>query len=152
LSCFLHLAGIFEWHLTVGTLGRYYFVEGHSLNDRQRVASVVAEELVTLLDAAKVEIQSEVELLAFLNGNEGRKEIEEALQALRQLGIHSIPKFIVEGKTIIDGAAHSEVFVQVFRDIERHGKIQSGPVFGEILGVPKEIVERGSHTPETVAA
>ena len=116
------------------------------------MASVVAEELVTLLDATKVEIQSEVELLAFLNGNEGRREIEEALQALRQLGIHSIPKFIVEGKTIIDGAAHSEVFVQVFRDIERRGKIRSGPVFGEILGMPKEIVERGSHTPETVAA
>ena len=121
------------------------------MNDRQRVASVVAEELATLLDATKVEIPSKVELLAFLNGNEGRKEIEEALKALRELGIHSIPKFIVEGKTIIDGAAHSDVFVQVFRDIERRGKIRNGPVFGEILGVPDEIVERGSHTPKTIA-
>lgn len=131
---------------------RYYFVDGHSLNDRRRLAAVVAEELTKLLDSAKVDIPSEEELLVFLNGNEGRKEIEEALKALRQLGVHSIPKFIIEGKTIVDGAAHSEHFVQLFRDIECRGKIRSGPVFGEILGVPEDIVERGSHTPGTVAA
>ena len=112
----------------------------------------MAEELTKLLDSAKVDIPGEEELLVLLNGNEGRKEIEEALKALRRLGVHSIPKFIIEGKTIVDGAAHSEHFVQLFRDIERRGKIRSGPVFGEILGVPEYIVDRGSHTPETVAA
>lgn len=97
-------------------------------------------------------IPSKDELLAFLNGDEGRDEIEEALRALGQLGIHSIPKFIIEGTTIVDGAAHSDTFVQVFRDIERRGNIQRGPVFGEILGVPQDIIEKGSHRPEILSA
>jgi hypothetical protein len=97
-------------------------------------------------------VPTESELLEFLNGNEGRDEIMKALQALNKLGIHSIPKFIIEGKTMVDGAARSEVFVEAFRQIERKGKIHSGPVFGEILGVPDDIVGRGSHTPETIAA
>ena len=87
---------------------RYYFVEGHALNDRPRLAKVVAEKLETMLE----EPPSANELLDFLNGNEGRKEIEEALQTLDQMGIHGIPKFIIEGRTIVDGAAQSEVFVE----------------------------------------
>ena len=88
----------------------------------------------------------------FLNGNEGREEITRALQTLRQLGIHSIPKFIIEGKTVVDGAAGSEVFVDVFRTIERRGSTHGGPVFGDILRVPDDVVARGSHTPESIAA
>lgn len=121
------------------------------MNDRPRLAGVVAEILPSLVgpdDAAP----SEAELLDFLNGNEGREEIMHALQALDQLGIHSIPKFIIEGKTIVDGAAGSEVFVRVFRDIEQRGKVHNDLVFGEILGVPPEIVSRGSHTTENLAA
>lgn len=112
----------------------------------------MAEELNKLLDSAVIGIPGEQELLDFLNGNEGRREIEKTLETLQRLGIHSIPKFIIEGKTIVDGAAHSEVFIQAFRDIERRGKIHSGPVFGEILGVPDDIVKIGSHRPGTIAA
>ena len=76
----------------------------------------------------------------------------QALHALDKLGIHSIPKFIVEGKTIVDGAARPEVFVEVFRQIERKGETHARPIFGEILGVPDDIIARGSHTAETFAA
>ncbi len=76
----------------------------------------------------------------------------EALQALKQLGIHSIPKFIIEGKTVVDGAARSDLFVEVFREIESRGTIHGGPLFGEILGVPEEIVGQGSHTSESIAS
>lgn len=128
---------------------RYYFVDGHSLNDRPRLASAVSELLSNLLDE---DVPTEAELLEFLNGNEGREEIMRALQALNKLGIHSIPKFIIEGRTVIDGAARSDVFVKVFREIEMKGEIHGGPVFGEILGVPDEVVGRGSHTPKIIAA
>lgn len=129
---------------------RYYFVEGHSLNDRPLLAAVVAETLSTLLLPNNA--PTEKELLDFLNGNEGRREIMQALAALKQLGIHSIPKFIIEGRTVVDGAARAETFVDVFREIEARGTIHAGPVFGEILGVPEDIVLRGSHTPESIAA
>ena len=103
---------------------------------------MVADELEKLLDKTP---PSADDLLGFLNGNEGRKEIAHALEALQQLGIHGIPKFIIEGKTVVDGAAHSDVFVDIFREIEQRGEIHSGPVFGEILGITRETVERGSH-------
>jgi hypothetical protein len=124
-------------------------VEGHSLNDRPRLAAVVADLLADLL---KEKSPSESELLSFLNGQEGRKEITRSLQTLRQLGIHSIPKFIIEGRTVVDGAAESEVFVDVFRTIERRGSIRGGgPIFGDILRVPDDVVARGSHTRESIA-
>jgi predicted DsbA family dithiol-disulfide isomerase len=52
-----------------------------------------------------------------LNGNEGRKEIIGALKALNELGVHSIPKFIIKGRTVVDGAAHSDIFVNIFQGI-----------------------------------
>lgn len=132
-------------------LNVYYFVEGHSLNDKPRLAEVVAAQLDTLLeDNDDNETPPSVEeLLQFLQGNEGRQEIQQTLSALNELGIHGIPKFIVEGRTVVDGAAHSEVFVKVFREIEARGEIYGGPVFAELLGVDAATVERGSHHRET---
>mmetsp|Transcript_245 Transcript_245/g.325 ORF Transcript_245/g.325 Transcript_245/m.325 type:complete len:164 (+) Transcript_245:526-1017(+) len=128
-------------------LNVYYFVEGYALNDRSRLANVAHETILKDLkdDQSGEEVMSEEEILNFLNGNEGRLEIENALHTLNSLGIHGIPKFIIEGKTVVDGAARSEVFVDIFRNIERNGKVHGGPIFGEILGVDEEVVQRGSH-------
>ncbi|GKY91136.1 hypothetical protein MPSEU_000086400 [Mayamaea pseudoterrestris] len=123
-------------------LNVYYFVDGHSLNDRPKLAATVARELKVLLPN---KAPSETSLLDFLNGNEGRVEIERALSTLRQLGIHGIPKFIIEGSTLIDGAAHADAFIPLFREIEKRGQVVSGPLFGQILGVSDDIVKRGSH-------
>jgi predicted DsbA family dithiol-disulfide isomerase len=128
-------------------LNEYYFVDGHALNDRPRLASMVSGELKNLVNDNP---PSAAELLDFLNGNQGRSEIEQALGALQQLGIHGIPKFIIEGRTVVDGAAHAGVFVDIFRKIEQRGEIHSGPVFGDILGISKETIERGSHHREMV--
>lgn len=125
-------------------LNVYYFVEGHSLNDRPRLARAVADKLQEM-GYDDVDAQYDA-VLEFLNGNEGRDEIERAIKALRQLGVHGIPKFIIEGKTVVDGAARSDVFVEVFRTIEERGEVLGGPVFGEILGVSPEVIERGSHS------
>ncbi|CAB9520996.1 DSBA oxidoreductase [Seminavis robusta] len=130
-------------------LNEYYFVQGHSLNDRPQLAKTVSEELTKLLaDKAP----SESELLTFLNGNEGRKEIETALQQLQMLGVHGIPKFIIGGNLVVDGAARSDVFVRVFREIERAGEVEARPIFGDILGIPHDIIEQGSHHPADMAA
>jgi predicted DsbA family dithiol-disulfide isomerase len=131
-------------------LNEYYFVDGHSLNDCPRLATVVAEKLKTLLGDGPAPTAER--LLDFLNGTEGRAEIERAIDMLHQIGVHGIPKFIIEGRIVVDGAAHSDVFVRIFREIEQRGTIHSGPIFGEILGVPPEIIEKGSHTREDFIA
>lgn len=125
-------------------LNVYYFVEGNSLNDRPKLAAVVAEKLQELVQDEDA-LMSENELLEFMNGNEGRAEIEQAVATLQNLGIHGIPKFIIEGRTVVDGAAHSEVFIEIFREIEKRGTVNGGPVFGEILGVSPEVIQKGSH-------
>jgi len=90
------------------------------------------------------------EILSFLKGDQGRLEILEALRALREIGVHGIPKFIIEGSHMVDGAAGPETFIRMFRDIERRGKVAGGPVFGDILGVSDDIMQRGSHTRESL--
>jgi hypothetical protein len=135
-------------------LNVYYFVDGHALNDRPKLAKVAHECLLKMVNGAnsKTEIMTENDILDFLNSNEGRKEIENALSALNDMGVHGIPKFIIEGRRMVDGAAHSSVYVDIFREIERSGKVHSGPVFADMLGISSELVERGSHTRDGLEA
>lgn len=127
---------------------RYYFVEGHPLNDRPLLAKVAAENIAeTLNKTGNSDIPlAEDEILTFLNGSEGRREIENAIKALKELGVHGIPKFIVEGSSVVDGAATSDTFVRIFREIEERGEVAGGPIFGDILGVDESIVMKASHT------
>jgi Predicted dithiol-disulfide isomerase involved in polyketide biosynthesis len=142
-------------------LNVYYFVDGHSLNDRERLARVTHECIKEQLSNStagedvhdsnhenchRPPIMSEEEILNFLNSNQGRLEIELALQTLDQIGIHSIPKFIIEGRRLVDGAANHRVFVDIFREIEESGKVFGGPIFADILGVGSELVQKGSHS------
>lgn len=124
-------------------LNEYYFVDGHSLNDKPRLARVVHDLLMVIV---KDDAPSEVDILEFLNGDEGREEIVNVTHALNQLGISGIPKFIIEGTTMVDGAARSDTFVQIFREIEKRGSVQSGPIFNDVLGVSDEIFQTPSHS------
>jgi len=136
-------------------LNVYYFVDGWALNDKPRLAKVAAEEIARLVDAEGADdgnpIMTEDEILTFLDSDEGRKEIEAALGALSQMGVSGIPKFIIEGSTMVDGAARPDVFVRIFREIEERGSISDGPVFGDILGLSEEVIQKGSHSKEMLA-
>ena len=135
-------------------LNVYYFVEGHALNDKPRLAKVAAETLSQSLakennNTSQV-LMSEKEILEFLNGNEGRLEIENALRALNELGVHGIPKFIVEGSTVVDGAAGPETFIRIFREIEQRSEVHGTAIFKDILGVDDETLSRGSYSRESL--
>jgi len=143
-------------------LNVYYFVEGWALNDKPRLAGVAQEEIERLVRAEREEdgdgdagssepIMTEEEILAFLESDVGRKEIDDALRALKEMGVHGIPKFIIEGRTVVDGAARSDVFVRIFREIEERGYVKDDPVFGKILGLTDEVIEKGSHSLETLS-
>jgi len=120
-------------------LNVYYFVEGHSLNDRSRLAKVASEELLK----HGHEVASD-EILKFLNSNDGRQEIENAIHTLVQLGINGIPTFIIDGQTL-NGAAGWKSHYRVFREIEDRGYVEKGPVFGKILNVSDDTIQEGSH-------
>lgn len=130
-------------------LNVYYFVDGHSLNDKPRLARVVCkhlEEMLPQIEGTAITALSpptEMELLDFLNGDEGTEQIMHAIHALNQLGIHGIPKFIIEGKTV--GAARSDIFVEIFREIEKRGTVQDGPIFNDVLEVSDDTVLKASH-------
>lgn len=124
-------------------LNIYYFVEGHSLNDKPQLARVACDLLQEMLPE---NAPSEIEILEFLNGDEGKDEITNATHALHQLGISGIPKFIIEGNTMVDGAARSDTFVQIFREIEKRGRVHSGPIFNDVLGVSDETIQVPSHS------
>ena len=132
-------------------LNVYYFVDGHALNDKPRLAKAAAEEISKLVgkddDSADYmpPPMTEDEILTFLQGDEGRKEIEMALQALAEIGVHGIPKFIIEGSYIVDGAARSDTFIEIFREIEARGEVAGQAVFKDILGISDEMIQRGSH-------
>lgn len=133
-------------------LNSYYFVDGYALNDKPRLAKLASkclEQNVNIQVSGEnhqLELMTEEQILDFLKGNEGRKEIDHTLKALHKMGIHSIPKFIVEGNTIVDGAANSDVFIKVFREIEERGEVVAGPIFGHILGISEDMVNIPSHT------
>ena len=84
--------------------------------------------------------------MKFLKSEEGTEEIGHARHALEQLGINSIPTFIIDGNMMVGGAAGSDVFVKAFRDIERKGTI-NGPLLNDVLGVSDATVRMGSHLP-----
>lgn len=125
----------------------YYFVDGHSLNDKPRLVETTCSTLKKLLPST-VPYPTEADILSFLDSDEGRREIENALTMLRQLGVSSIPQFIVNGNQLIGGAADWTTFVDVFQGIldesERGDGESAEPVFGKILGVDEDIIERGS--------
>ena len=129
----------------------FYFVEGHALNDKERVAKVAVETLSKSFTRRREQQEhpSEEDIVRFLNGDEGRREIESAVRTLRHLGVDAIPKFIIEGARVVDGAAGPETFIRIFREIEKRGAVAGGPVFGDILGVSRETLLRGSHTRES---
>mmetsp|Transcript_4910 Transcript_4910/g.10425 ORF Transcript_4910/g.10425 Transcript_4910/m.10425 type:complete len:263 (-) Transcript_4910:1686-2474(-) len=144
--------GLFVSEALYDRLNVYYFVEGHALNDKPLLAAVAAEDIArSLAQMNSTEIpMSEEEILDFLCSDEGRREIENALRALDRLGVHGIPKFIIEGSRIVDGAASPDVFARIFRDIVAKGRVERGPVFGEILGVGDDVISQGSYTRETL--
>ena len=121
------------------------------MNDKPRLAKVAAESLSQSLaaDNPTTPVMSEEEILEFLDGDEGRLEIENALRALQQIGVHGIPTFIIEGRRVVDGAAGAETFINICREIERRGEVAGGPVFGDILGISDDMVRMGSHTRES---
>lgn len=109
-------------------LNHRHFVEGKKLNDLEMLSDA----------AANVGVDKE-ETTRFLNSDEGLEEIDDAQDMLREMGIHSIPNFVIGGKVVVSGAVHSEELVGIFRKLEATGEGAPGSAFADALKIPPEM-------------
>jgi predicted DsbA family dithiol-disulfide isomerase len=112
------------------SLSRCHFEQGRKLNSRALLTEAAAEVGVPASDT-----------LEFLDSRQGFEEIARAQELLRQLGVHSIPTFVVGGTRLISGAAHHDEIVAVLREVEASDSQRSDPLFAHVLGIPPVILE-----------
>ena len=118
-------------------LNHRHFVDGKKLNDADM-----------LCDAAATAGVDRDEAMRFLASDEGLEEIGDAQEMLQEMGIHSIPNFVVGGKVVVSGAVHAAELVQIFRRIESTGKGAPGSAFADALRIPPEMRAKTLPAPE----
>ena len=118
-------------------LNHRHFVDGKKLNDADM-----------LCDAAAAAGVDRDEAMRFLASDEGLEEIGDAQEMLQEMGIHSIPNFVVGGKVVVSGAVHAAELGQIFRRIESAGKGAPGSAFADALRIPPEMRAKTLPAPE----
>ena len=88
---------------------RRHFFEGGALNDLTLLLDAVAE--VPGLDVE--------EGRAFLRTNAGTKEILSKIERVHDAGINGIPTLIIDGRFVLNGAAHSDEICEALRSISK---------------------------------
>jgi predicted DsbA family dithiol-disulfide isomerase len=89
----------------VQALHAAHFTDGLDLGDREVLARIGAEHG---LDAA-----------AFLTSEAGAAEVAADLQEAAELGVSSVPTFVIDGRYAVSGAQTADVFRQVFAEVDR---------------------------------
>ncbi|SLN28624.1 DSBA-like thioredoxin domain protein [Roseivivax jejudonensis] len=103
----IHWAGI-EGRQTaaVSALFRAYFKDGRDIGDRETLADI-ADGIE--LDAAVIQ--------RLLASDADRDEIAERDRAAREMGVQSVPTFIVAGKHAVPGAQPPELWLKVIAEL-----------------------------------
>ncbi|CAG9991561.1 unnamed protein product [Clonostachys byssicola] len=91
-------------HKVVGEIMKMYFEQGGDITSH---ADLVAAAERAGLDGAEAK--------AWLDEGKGGKEVDEEVSKAYDMGIHGVPKFIVNGKYQIDGAQEFSVFADTLR-------------------------------------
>lgn len=89
-------------------LFRAFFTEGRDLGDRTVLADIAA--------AAGMNREA---VAAFLDSDQGSKEVRAEEQKGREIGVEAVPTFIVGGKYLISGAQTPEVFLEAFAELTK---------------------------------
>lgn len=120
------LYGCIASEAVYNVLNHKHFVEGKKLNDTSFLCETAAATA-----GANYEACSD-----FLATDSGIAEIEQTQVISRNLGINSIPTFVIGGKYVVSGAVHSTELVRVFREIEKAGQGAPGSSFADALQIP----------------
>jgi predicted DsbA family dithiol-disulfide isomerase len=67
-------------------------------------------------------------VLAFLDSEEGMREVREEIEQAVEYGITGVPAFVINGRWSIPGAQDTDTFVNVFRQLKDHIVVESAPV------------------------
>lgn len=111
-------------------LNKQHFVEGQKLNSREMLVEA----------AAKVGCEPEA-TRAFLDSDEGLREIQAAQAKVRQLGVSGIPTLILGGKWMLpSGAVGTESIIDAFRQVEAEGGAPDAS-FAEELAIPQHVLD-----------
>ena len=103
----IHWAGIEgAQHRVVAALMRAYFQEGRDIGDRDTLADIADNEG---LDAAVIR--------KLLDSPADTDDIRARDIAAREMGVNSVPTFIVAGKHAVPGAQSTEVWLRVIDEI-----------------------------------
>ena len=114
-------------------LNRKHFIEGGVLNST-----------ALLLDSAVEVGVDRGACEAFLDTDVGVSEILSAVDIVQQLGIHSIPTLIVDGKYFVNGAQTSQYIKEILRAVVKEKRCASADkgsdgcnIFQDILTLKK---------------
>ena len=106
-------------------LNHAHFVDGRKLNDT-----------AMLVECAEAAGLPGPDVAAFLASSEGRQEVLQMFAAVQAQQIHSIPTFIVDGRFVVQGAAHADELERVLRKVEaalaEGDELQGRPVFAAV--------------------
>ncbi|MGK5737674.1 DsbA family oxidoreductase [Micromonospora sp. URMC 103] len=92
----------------VEALYRAHFVDGIDVGSREALATLAGQVGLDAADARR-----------FLDSPEGRKEVAAELAKARDLGISSVPTFVLAGKYGISGAQEPETMLAALAEVER---------------------------------
>ena len=92
----------------VEALYRAHFTDGVDLGSKDALAKVAAE---VGLD--------ETEAREYLESNLGRREVAADLTAAHQIGVTSVPTFVLAGKYAVTGAQEPETLLAALTEVER---------------------------------
>src|SRR5689334_10283968 len=90
----------------VDGLFRAFYTEGRDIGDRAVLTEIGA---AAGLDRDRVD--------AFLESEQGTKEVREEERRGREIGVEAVPTFIIGGKFLVSGAQNPEVFLEAFRSL-----------------------------------
>lgn len=92
----------------VDALYRAHFTDGVNVGSRDALATLAAE---VGLDAA--------EARSFLDSDERVAELSDELAAARQIGVTSVPTFVLAGKYAVTGAQEPETLLAALTEVDR---------------------------------
>ena len=97
------------------TLQRAHFTDGEDIGSRRSLARLAG---TTGLDESSA--------LAYLDSNEGTDAVNADLAEARELGITSVPTFVIDGKYAVQGAQEPALLRDALNEIARREAVDAG--------------------------
>ena len=81
-------------------------------------------------------------MVAFLASDEGTSEVRAVQRMLQQMGVHSIPTFVLGATSVVSGAARHTELTAALRELEQASEAGAPrSVFAEALGIPERVLQ-----------